>query len=62
MTDNTDARPEPVAYVPLTADDLWRNHEVMTINGESAGLSMDVLLKLARAIERLINERAGRGT
>lgn len=43
--------PEPVA---LTADDLWNNHEIMSINGAEAGLTMETLLKLTRAIERAV--------
>lgn len=43
--------PQPAGRA-LTADDLWNNHEIMSINGAEAGLSMDTLLKLVRAIER----------
>lgn len=54
------AQPPREPVQPLSADDLWNSKEVMSVNAE-AGLQMTVLMKLVRAIERLITERMGAG-
>lgn len=37
---------------PLTSEAIWASNEVMAVNAK-AGLSMSVLLELARAIEKM---------
>ena len=43
--------PAPVERKPLTADDLWRDADLMSLNAE-LDLPMCQLLRLARAIEQ----------
>ena len=58
-------KPEPLyasaqpVHERLTDEDIWRSDELMSINAR-AGLSMPILMELARAIERLINEHAAK--
>lgn len=43
------ATPQPPQAVELTADDVWRNEQIMAINAR-AGLQMPLLMELVRAV------------
>ena len=41
----------------LTADDLWNNTAIMSLNGTKMGLGMDVLLEFAKEVEQALREK-----